>query len=355
MRARLLPPWLAGGQVASGSAPAWHRLAALALALLPLLLVLGCSTQQFPQSALDPHSDAAALQQSLLMKLVFWVVVIFVVVETALIVTVIRFRARPGAPDPKPVHGHTGLEIAWTIAPALILAAVAIPTVATIFKTQAPASPRALQVRVIGHQWWWEFQYPHEGFVTANELHVPLRRMVSLTLESADVIHSFWVPAIGGKRDVVPSRINHLWFTPDSAGVFSGECAEFCGVSHANMRLRLVVESPADYARWVRGQSAAPFEPDSASQAGRGKQVFLTAGCAGCHTVRGVSPGQIGPDLTHLASRGTIASALYDNTPENLSRWIENPPARKPGALMPVLGLPPAQIADVVAYLRTLR
>ncbi len=333
------------------------RLAAVALVLLGLALAAGC---RFPQSALHPHSDFARLTDDLTRELVMWVAVIFLVVEGVLLFTVLRFRARRAPADGgsgagAPVHGHTALEVAWTVAPALILTAVAVPTVATIFRTQAQAPPRALEIQVIGHQWWWEFRYPHEHLVTANEVHVPLGRTVAFTLQSADVIHSFWVPAMGGKRDVVPGRVNALWFTPSSVGDFPGQCAEFCGVSHANMRLHLIVQTPRDFAAWLRAQAAAPAEPDSASPAGRGKQVFLTAGCAGCHTVRGVSPGQIGPDLTHLASRGTIASGLYANTPGDLARWIDDPPGRKPGALMPKLGLPPAQIADVVAYLRTLR
>jgi cytochrome c oxidase subunit II len=330
------------------------RTVVLAALALGLLVAAGC---RFPQSTFQPHSDFARLTDELTRSLVLWVAGIFLVVEAVLLGTILRFRARRGATGDAgpPAHGHTALEIAWTVVPALILTAVAIPTVAILFRTQAQAPPRALEIRVIGHQWWWEFRYPHENVVTANEVHVPLGRPVAFTLESADVIHSFWVPAMGGKRDVVPGRVNALWFTPTTVGDFPGECAEFCGVSHANMRLHLVVQSPRDYAAWLRAQAAPPAEPDSASPAGRGRQTFMTVGCAGCHTVRGVSPGQIGPDLTHLASRGTIASGLYANTPENLAHWIEDPPGRKPGALMPKLGLPPAQIADVVAYLRTLR
>jgi cytochrome c oxidase subunit 2 len=145
-----------------------------------------------------------------------------------------------------------------------------------------------------------------------------------------------------------------MWFTPATAGTFDGQCAELCGMGHANMRLKLMVERPADFTRWVRAQRRGPREPDSASAAGHGRQVFLESGCAGCHTIRGVAPGVIGPDLTHLASRTTVAGAIYPNTPEALARWIEDPPARKPGTLMPKLGLRSDQIADLVAYLRSL-
>ena len=335
------------------SAP--RRLAALALCALALLPAAGWALGGFPQTTLEPRSDYAVLIQKLVVDLVFWVVVILVVVESALVLTVLRFRARPGAPQPRPVHGHPGLEVAWTIAPALILVAIAVPTVSTIFRTQAPAPHGALQVRVVAHQWWWEFRYPQSGAVTANELHVPVGRTVDLSLESADVIHSFWVPAIGGKRDVIPSHVNHIWFTPAALGEFPGQCAELCGVSHANMRMKLVVEKPADFSRWLLAQKAPPAEPDSTTAAGRGKALFLTVSCAACHTIQGVSPGIIGPDLTHVASRSTIAGATYPNTPDMLARWIEDPPGRKPGTLMPALGLKPDQVSDLVAYLRSLR
>ncbi len=333
----------------------WLRLSALLLGLVPLVVVLGCTLQQFPQSSLHPQSDYAGWIQSLLENLVFWVVLIFVIVEAALIVTVIRFRARPGAPHPKPVHGHTGLEVGWTIAPALILAAVAVPTVATIFKTQTKAPAGALEVKVTGHQWWWEFQYPELQVTTANELHVPVGRPIALSLQTADVIHSFWFPAMGGKRDVIPSRVNHMWFTPSTVGAFPGQCAELCGVSHANMRMKLFVQAPEEFQSWVASQQAPPVAPDSTSPAARGKQVFLTVGCVACHTVNSVSAGVLGPNLTHVGSRTTIAGAIYDNTPEMLTRWIADPPARKPGTTMLRLPMSQDQLADLVVYLTSLK
>jgi cytochrome c oxidase subunit 2 len=332
----------------------WLRLAAGFLILVSLVLC-GCALQDYPQSTLHPHSDYAWSIQRLLETLVFWVVVIFVLVEGALIVTVVRFRNRPGAKEPKPVHGHTALEVAWTIAPALILAFVAVPTVLTIFRTQAKAPAGALQVKVIGHQWWWEFQYPEYGITTASELHIPVGRPVAVSLETADVIHSFWVPIVGGKRDVVPSHVNHIWFTADTVGVFPGQCAELCGVSHANMRMKMFVQTPEDFLAWTTGQSAAPIEPDSTSLAGRGKQVFLEVGCVACHTIRGISPGIIGPDLTHVGSRTSIAGSLYPNDAEHLANWLANPQLRKPGTTMLNLGLNPDQIAALVAYLHSLK
>jgi cytochrome c oxidase subunit 2 len=332
----------------------WPRVAGALLTLMALACG-ACGYRDYPQTTLHPQSDYAQSIQRLLETQVFWVVVIFVLVEAALIVTVVRFRSRPGAPDPKPVHGNTVLEVAWTVAPAIILAFVAVPTVLTIFKTQAKAPAGALEVKVVGHQWWWEFQYPEFGITTGSELHVPVGRTVSLSLETGDVIHSFWIPAMGGKRDVVPARVNHMWFTPDSVGVFPGQCAEFCGASHANMRMKLFVQTPAEFAAWTAGQQAPPAEPDSTSLAGKGKQVYLEVGCVACHTIQGVSPGVIGPNLTHLASRTSFAGAIFPNDADHLAKWIQNPQAAKAGATMLNLNLNPDQIAALVAYLQTLK
>jgi cytochrome c oxidase subunit 2 len=329
------------------------RLLAALIVLAPLALY-GCTLQDFPQSTVHPRADFAWDIQHLLQNLLFWVALIFVLVETALIVAVIRFRNRPGLPEPKRIHGHTGIEIAWTIAPAIVLTFIAVPTVLTIFKTQAKAPEGSLQVRVIGHQWWWEFQYPELGIVTASELHVPVGRPIAVSLETADVIHAFWFPAMGGKRDVVPARVNHLWFTAESTGTYMGQCAELCGTSHANMKKLLIVQTPEAFDAWVESQKRLPVEPVPASLEAQGKQVFLDAGCVACHTIEGVAPGVIGPNLNHIGSRRSLAGALFDNTPENMAKWIENPPARKPGAIMPALGLPPDQIAALVAYLQSL-
>ncbi|HYM81317.1 MAG TPA: cytochrome c oxidase subunit II [Candidatus Limnocylindria bacterium] len=332
-----------------------RRVLAAAIALVPMLLLLVGCQDQFPQSSLHPRSDVGWGVQRLLESITLWVVVIFVLVEGALIVAVIRFRNRPGLPEPKPVHGHTGLEIGWTIAPAIVLGFIAVPTVLTIFKTQDKAPPGALEVKVVGHQWWWEFQYPEFKIVTANELHVPVGRPVALSLETADVIHSFWFPAMGGKRDLVPAHTNYMWFTPEQTGAFPGQCAELCGTSHANMRMKLIVSAPEEFQAWVAAQQAPPVEPDSGSLAAQGKDVFLEVGCIACHTIEGVAPGVIGPNLNHIGSRTTIASAMFDNTPEQLGKWLEDPPARKPGALMPKLGLAPNQLAALVAYLHSLK
>ena len=329
-----------------------------ALMLAASALAAGCSPNEFPQSTFNAHSEYATWVNNLNVQLIFWVTFLFVLVVTVLLVAAIRFRARPGAPDPKPVHGNTALEIAWTIAPAIILAMVAVPTVITIFKTQGAPPPNAMRVKVVGHQWWWEFQYPELGIVTANEMHVPIHRPVIVDIESADVIHSFWIPAMGGKRDAIPNHTNHIWFTADTTGTFPGQCAEFCGMSHANMRLKVMTETPADFDAWAANQKKDPVEPDSTSLAGKGKQIFSGAACIACHTINGVSAGIIGPNLTHVGSRTSIAGALFPNTPDEMAKWIGDAPGRKPGSLMPALsalGITADQIPAVVAYLQSLK
>ena len=328
------------------------------LGALAALLLGGCTRQQFPQSTLHPTADYSGWIQNLNLQLTFWVVIIFVLVQALLIIAVVRFRARPDTPEPKPVHGNTALEIAWTIAPAIILALVAVPTVLTIWKTQSRPAGDLLTVKVVGHQWWWEFQYPDLGITTASEMHVPVGKTVWVDIESADVIHSFWFPSVAGKRDAVPGHTNHIWFTADSIGTFPGQCAEFCGLSHANMRMKLMVDARDDFERWVRDQKHAPAEPDSTTLAGEGKRIYSTAACIGCHTIDGVSAGIIGPNLNHIGSRTTIAGGLFPNTPGEMGKWIADAPGRKPGAIMfPLvsLGITQEQIPAIVAYLQSLK
>jgi cytochrome c oxidase subunit 2 len=250
---------------------------------------------------------------------------------------------------PAQTRGHSLLEISWTIAPALVLLAIAIPTIQVIFRTQAAPPRDALEITVRGRQWWWEFRYPSFEVVTANELHVPAGRPVALTLQGPDVIHSFWVPQLGGKRDVVPGRLNRLIFTADTPGEYRGQCAEFCGVSHANMGMRVIVDAPDAFARWVAAQKAEPAEP--AGLAAEGKAIFAASACVGCHTIRGVSSGALGPDLTTFGSRHTLAAGLLPATVENVTAWLKNPPALKPDAKMPALGLTDDQARAVATYL----
>ncbi len=321
------------------------------------LLVLGgslaaCGLADVPDwSTIQPASDLSRSIQDVYKTVWFWTAGIFVVVELLLVYAIIRYRRRPGDSGvPDQVHGFTALEIAWTLVPAAILFFIAIPTVRTIFEVQQKPPADRIEIAVIGHQWWWEFEYPDLGIVTANELHLPVGRTANLALASADVIHSFWVPRLGGKRDLNPGSENKLWFTPDSVGVFIGQCAELCGTSHANMRLKVFVETADSFDAWVE-QQRRPAVQDSV-----GLQAFLSSGCAACHAIAGTpAQAKIGPDLTKFGSRSTIASGLLANEPDQLAAWLRDPESIKPGVRMPNLNLSEERIASLVAYLRSLR
>lgn len=323
--------------------------------LVAVLLLLTACSGPFPQTVFAPKSDFSAEVDGLFKNIFWWAVVVFILVETLLLIAIARFRARPGGPPPKPVHGHTALEIGWTLAPALILVFIAVPTMRTIFAVSGHAPEGALRVEVIGHQWWWEYRYPTLGISTSNELHLPAGTSVQLDMTSADVIHSFWIPALAGKRDLMQGRTNRIAFRTDSTGEYWGQCAEFCGASHANMRLRVVVQPDSAFARWVDQQRAAPATPAKGSAAERGQQIFRRSACIGCHTIAGVAAGKVGPDLGHVGSRGTIAGALFPNTTESLHAWIRNAPSLKPGALMPPQNLEGADLDAVIAYLQSLK
>ncbi len=348
-----------------------RRLWGLAAVGLTAAFVAGCQGS-FPQTTFSPTSEFGESLNDLYLTITAWAVLVFVVVEGLLVYVIVRFRARPGQPDPKPIHGHTALEMAWTLAPALIIVFIAVPTIRTIWRNANLSPDNALSVEVIGHQWWWEFRYPEYGVVTANELHLPQARPVVLEMTSADVIHSFWAPRLGGKRDVILGRTTRLVFTPDSLGVYLGQCAEFCGDSHANMRLRVVVEDSTSFAQWVNDQLGVPATADSLSEleqqglaAYRRVRTPATHSCIACHTVSGVSAGVLGPDLTHLAGRSTIAGGVLLNTADNLARWLRDPTGVKPGMGdrradgqiigMPDVDLSEEEIAALVAYLSSLR
>jgi cytochrome c oxidase subunit 2 len=293
---------------------------------------------------------------------IFWAsVVVFVIVQGVLIYAVIRFRRRPNQPAPHPTHGNTKLEIAWTIMPAIILAVIAVPTLTTIADFAKKPGPGSMTVHVIGHQWWWEFDYPAQNFVVADEMHIPINTTIEVDLSSADVIHSFWMPKLAGKQDVVPNQNNHLSFKATELGTFSGQCAEFCGAQHAHMAFDVVVQSKSDFDAWVAQmkQPAANAPKDDLAQ--KGKQVFFTAGCVGCHTIDGAelngvqAMGKIGPNLTNVGSRGLIAGGVLTQTEANIAKWVHDPPAIKPGTKMPKLGLTEQQAAAVAHYLETLK
>ena len=319
-------------------------------------LALAACAGESPYSTLRPGGPVAEKQAELYM-LVFWIATgVFVVVEGALIYTVIRFRRRSAADSPKQLHGNARLEVAWTIVPALILAFVAVPTVGTIFDL-AEEPEGALRIEVIGNQWWWDVRYPSLDVVTANEVHIPTGEQVILELSSKDVIHAFWVPRLAGKQDLVPGRTNTMNFAADAPGTYLGQCAEFCGLSHANMRFRVIAHEPADFDAWVRQQRAPAATPQGGTTEEEGLAVFQNVGCIACHTVSGVenAAGTIGPNLTHIGSRQTIAAGILPNDAEHLEEWIANPPAVKPGSKMPRYPMSEEQLEDLVAYLRSLK
>lgn len=287
--------------------------------------------------------------------------VILVVVGGLLAYSVVRFRSRPGddGREPPQVYGSNPVEFAWTAVPTLIVFVLILTTARTIYTVQAaPRPPGAIGVRVVGHQWWWEFQYPDFGVVTANELHIPISdphhpTPTFLELESADVAHSFWVPRLAGKTDLIPNKKNSMWIDPREPGTYLGQCAEYCGTEHALMLLRVVVHPRDEWDRWVAAQQQPAAQDASVA---RGRAVFESTACINCHTVRGtVATGQFGPDLTHLMSRETLGAGVALNTPAHLKIWLNDPSAMKPGALMPAMGLAQSNLDDLVAYITTLR
>ncbi len=287
--------------------------------------------------------------------------VIFVVVAGLLTYALFRFRRRAHDDNSEPpqVYGSNQIEIAWTVIPILIVFVLTMATARVIAALQDKSQPvNALQVTVIGHQWWWEFRYSGLNVVTANELHIPVsppgkERPAFLTLESADVAHSFWIPQLAGKTDVIPNRANHMWLDPHETGIYYGNCAEYCGTQHANMLIRVVVDSAEDFDKWVALQK----QPATAgAQASEARNAFLGMACITCHTVAGTpANGTFGPDLTHLMSRGTLASGMIPNTAQTLRAWVADPQAIKPGNLMPDMQLNDKELDQVVAYLSTLR
>jgi cytochrome c oxidase subunit 2 len=286
---------------------------------------------------------------------------IFVVVAGLLLYVVVRFRRRPdddGA-EPPQVYGSGPVETAWTTVPFLIVVVLSLTTARVIQQVQDARKPAsALDVQVIGHQWWWEIRYPKLGIITANELHVPVsqsqeRTPTFIDLRSVDVVHSFWVPRLMGKIDLVPNKDNSMWIEPERPGLFVGQCGTYCGTQHAWMLLRVYADTPGDFQRWV-AQQRKPAEDNPAVAAGR--QVFERTACINCHAVNGtVGNGKFGPDLTHLMSRATLAAGAMTNSPETLRAWIKAPDHFKPGVLMPAMNLNDNDLDKLVAYLTTLK
>jgi len=307
-------------------------------------------------SIFDPHSANAESLYHLSNFVLAITAVIFVVVFALLAYVTVKFRNRAAdaGREPTQVYGSTQIELAWTVIPILIVVVLFLATARVIHAIQdAPKPAAAVEVTAIGHQFWWEFRYPGLGIVTANELHIPVSTPTFLKLLSADTDHSFWIPQLAGKTDLIPNRINEMWVAPQQMGIFLGQCAQYCGTQHAKMLLRVSVDSPEDFATWVSAQRQ-PANQDEKEAAGR--RVFETTACLNCHAVGGTNgTGRFGPDLTHLMSRHTLASGAAENTPENLRLWIENPDAIKPGSLMPAMKLSDADLDALVRYLETLR
>jgi cytochrome c oxidase subunit II len=365
-----------------------------AVGLLMLAAVAAACAPNATQDSLQPAGEFARKSHELFVP-VFWVAAgIFVLVEGTLIYFVIRYRHRKGREGiPPQVHGNTRLEIAWTILPAVILAGVAVPTVATIFDLARDPDPGTMRVDVLGHQWWWEFSYLNDDITTANELHIPTGEPIYLRLcgvglagtpeskvpspsecqpgapEGAQpagvgdaVVHSFWVPELAGTIDVVPGQTNFLWIEADEPGTYEGQCKEFCGLSHAYMKFTVVAHAPDDFAQWVQDQQAPAAPPEPGSPAAAGAEVFASR-CTACHTVDGLVDAQgeavrgsnAAPNLTHFMSRTCFRGCTMPINPANLERWLRNPQAVEAGSWM-VLNPPltEQEIDDLIAFLETL-
>lgn len=284
----------------------------------------------------------------------------FALVAGLLIYVIVRYRRRPNddGMEPAQVYGSGPVEAAWTTVPLLIVVAFTLTTARVIQEVQDAREPAsAVNVQIIGHQWWWEIRYPELGIVTANELHVPVsqggeRRPAFLDLRSADVVHSFWVPRLMGKIDLVPNKVNSMWIEPERPGLFLGQCGTYCGTEHAYMLIRVFADLPQDFDRWAEQQKAPP-ENDPSAAAGR--RVFERTACVNCHVIGGARDRRFGPDLTHLMSRSTLASGALSNSPAALRAWINSPEQFKPGVLMPTMNLSDNDLDKLVAYLSTLK
>ncbi len=330
------------------------------LCFLPLTAAVAEPPADLPlrafQNIFDPLSTPAEMIQEAAWVVLLACAGIFIVVAGLLSYAIWRFRARPGDADREPpqVYGSIQIEMAWTVIPVIITLMLILVTARTIGEIQnTPIPESAERVRLVGHQWWWEVHYPEHGIVTANEIHVPVDEVTHFVLQSADVIHSFWVPQLAGKTDCVPNRDNETWIEPSQTGIYLGNCAEYCGTQHAGMRLRVIVQTRDDFEAWVRQQQAAPLD-DPAVAAGR--QAFLNTSCVNCHQIAGTDArGVFGPDLSKLGTRQTIAAGEALLNRETLREWLRDPQTMKPGALMPDMKLTQQEIDTIADYLLSLK
>ncbi len=355
--------------------------------LLALLMLFQAPATKLPEFRISdmfkPLASPAQSEKDVAMLTFAITGAIYVVVASLICYAIFRFRRKQGDDmhqEPAQVYGSNQIEVAWTVIPILIVFVLVGVSARVIAGVQNASPPKdTLHVTVVGHQWWWEVQYPDYGIRTANEIHVPVgaegKVATYLQLESADVIHSFWLPQLSGKTDVIPNRTNYMWIDPHKAGVYFGNCAEYCGTQHANMLLRVVAQEPADFKQWtIEQQRKQPQLPNAVpaggqlqtaslqsnvnqqSQATRNEAAFESLSCVNCHTVQGtVADGKFGPDLTHLMSRSTIGSNAIELTHDNLRKWVDDPQDLKPGCLMQSLKLTNRELDQVVAYLETLR
>jgi cytochrome c oxidase subunit 2 len=336
------------------------RVTGVALLLAGVLLAAGLCTASPHDNPVPSIFDPRSTNAQLLYRLSNFVLaitgVIFVIVSSLLGYVMVKFRNRAAdvAGEPAQVYGSTQIELAWTVIPILIVVVLFLATARVIHAVQDAAKPaKAVAVTAIGHQFWWEFRYPELGIVTANELHIPVSTPTYLKLLSADTDHSFWIPQLAGKTDLIPNRINEMWMDPHQVGIYLGQCAQYCGTQHAKMLLRISVESSEDFDAWVHAQKRPAIQDEKEAT---GKRVFERTACLNCHAINGTNGnGRFGPDLTHLMSRHTIAAGAADNTRENLRLWIQNPDAIKPGSLMPGMKLSDAELDALVRYLETLQ
>jgi cytochrome c oxidase subunit 2 len=340
----------------AASAIAAPSVAATPSAATPVEALLGPSpvtTGPDTPSMLRPESPGGTDIRTLTIEIIAILSGVAITVWVLLTIVVIRYRHRPEA-QVRQTQGNTGIEILWTAIPAVIVAVLFLLTIRTTGQLAIPASTQ-VHFAATGHQWWWEFEFAGGIFKTANEIYLPVEETASADLLSADVIHSFWVPQLGGKVDMIPGHINRIAFIPSQIGRYLGECSEYCGHQHAHMRFLVYVVPSRRFATWFAGQQL-PARVPTGARAIAGRQYIATIACGGCHTIRGTSlAGVIGPDLTHFGGRSSIAAVTLPNTPENLARWISDPQSVKPETYMPRIPMPPERLAEVVAYLEELR
>ena len=319
------------------------------------LLLTGCASSP---TFLSPGSSVAAQESQLYMIIFYMALGVFVLVESLLVYNIIRFGflKKNDGEEPRQIYGNWHLEVAWTAIPIILVGILFYFTVRTMVAVAAPPpGDQTLKVHIIGHQWWWEFDYPDLGIITANELHVPVSKSVALDLDSMDVIHSFWVPQLSGKVDVIPGQTNHLWFKADQVGSYHGHCAEFCGQNHANMRIKVVVESQADFDAWVKNQQQPPVQPQTEQQQ-KAYDLITNGICSNCHTLgdhQGIR--DVGPNLTHLMSRSVFAGATYELNQDSLHQWLADNEDMKPGNRMSTVHITPEQVDELLSYLSNLK